>query len=101
MPSKKTRLLDEASSLPVEVDPRSRNSWNSVLAREQPERHQEMMDLVSDWAKGGEIKRKLRTKMSLFRFLSGRDERVRIDPPVINCSYATFSRFVAELQQGG
>jgi len=86
--------------LEEDEDPRTKNAWHRVLQRENPGAYQELVDVIKEWISGGEIKKKLRTKTSLYRFFSGKDPRAQLDDPPVSCSYCGFCRFLDLVQNG-
>jgi len=97
----KNDLMDEISGMEVSKYHSSAFSWHEALKKTRPKEYQQMIEVIKDWGKGGLVRKKIRSKAALYRFLSGNNPKHRIDPPLVTCKYDSFSKFVTMVNEEG
>lgn len=91
-------ILDDICGAKKEPDPREGLSWHCLMRDSNPGLYGELVDVIKDWLANGETRKKFPTITSLHRFLCG-DDSNKLDPPVIDCGYQAFARFVRTLKR--
>jgi hypothetical protein len=90
-------LIAGVESLPDELGFNESRTWWRVLRAEDPKRFEDLVGLLKNWLAGGVVRKKFRSRNTLFAYLSGKDKERPLNPPVVNCEKTGFNQFLRQL----